>query len=85
MVGVAAAPLRNVSTMGLEYSNERGEEMFPYSSGVIKRYNILINLITPQNMYDQNIDQVENLVHGMIGTTCCCNNGLDSLGVDIFI
>ena len=31
------------------------------------------------------IDQCSNLVHGTIGKMSCCNNGLVSIGVDIFV
>ena len=70
---------------GVEYRNSRREETLKYSAGILKHHDILINIIPSQNMYGQTIDQSDNLVHGMIGTMSCCNNGLGSIGFHLFV
>ena len=59
--------------------------MFKYSAGILKHHDILINIIHSQNMYGHMIDQSDNLVDGIIEMMGCCNNGLGSLGLNIFV
>ena len=70
---------------GEEYRNGRGYEMFISSTGILKPHYILNNLIPYQKMDGQTIVRGANIVHGTIGTMICYNNGLDTLGVGIFI
>ena len=71
--------------MGVEYRNGRGDYIFTSSTGILKRHDILINIITYQNICGHTIKQVANLVHGTIGKMSFCNNGLGRLGVDLFV
>ena len=59
--------------------------MFTPFAGILKRHYILINLIIYKKVYGQMIDRDANFVHGTIGMMGCCNNGLGSLGVNIFL
>ena len=70
---------------GVEYSNRRVEYTFASYAGILKRHDILINLIPSQNNYGQAIDWGNNLVHGTIGTMSWCNNLLGSLRVNLFV
>ena len=70
---------------GVEYRNGRGEETFSSSAGIIKRHDILFNIIPSKKMYGQTIGLGGNIVHGTIGKMICCNNGLGILGVNIFV
>ena len=63
----------------------RGDETLTSSGGILKRHDILINLIPSQKMYGQTIEEGNNIVHGIIGTTIYCNIGLVSLGVNMFL
>ena len=59
--------------------------MFAPSAGILKFHDILTTIIPSQKIYGQKIDRGANLVHGAIGAMRCCNNGLGSIGVDIFV
>ena len=59
--------------------------MFISSTGILKRHDILINLIPYQKMDGQTIERGANLVHDTIGTMSCYNNGIDTLGVGLFV
>ena len=59
--------------------------MFTFSAGILKHHDILINIINSKHMYRHMIDQSDNLVDGIIGMMGCCNNGLGSLGFNIFV
>ena len=71
--------------LGVEYRNGRGEEKFIYSALILKRNDILINIIPSQTMYGQKIYQGTNLVHGTIGKMSFFNNGLGILGFNLFV
>ena len=71
--------------MGVEYSNRGVEEKSASSTGILKRHDILINIITSQKMYEQTIYRGANILHGMIGMMSFCNTGIVSLRVDLFI
>ena len=70
---------------GVEYRNKRVEETFTSSVGILKRRDILINIIPSQKKYEQTIYRGANIVHGMIGTMSCYNIGLGSIRVDPFL
>ena len=59
--------------------------MFASYTGILKRHDILINIIPYQTIYEQTIGLGANLVHDMIGTISCYNNGIGSLRVNIFV
>ena len=71
--------------MVVEYSNGKGEDAFAYFVGILKCQYILINIIPSQTMHGETIGQGINIVHGVIGTMICCNNGLVSLGANLFV
>ena len=70
---------------GVEYNNGRGEDTFTSSTGILGRHDILINIIHTQIFFVKMIDWGDNTLYGMIGTIIFCNNGLGSLGVNLFI
>ena len=69
---------------GGDYRNKIVEKTLVTSTGKLKCHYILtISFLLKK--YVQMIDLGDNIFHGTIGAMSCCNNGIDSLGVGIFI